>query len=110
LGEDDDVRRMRCVIRQVVRVVLDHRLADGDARLARHEAQQLRAQIGHRYNVTPTIQGLNSSSPTPASSLFVCFPDATARSSAKISAPTSSTPAPSRIRPAFTSMSGSCAA
>ena len=65
----------------------------------------------HRaYSVTPTIQGLNSSSPTPASSLLVGFPDATARSSSKISAPTCSTPAPSRIWPALTSMSGACAA
>src|SRR4029079_18841871 len=63
-----------------------------------------------RYSVTPMIQGLNSSSPTPASSLFVGFPDATARSSSKTSSPTCSTVAPSRMRPASTSMSGACAA
>ena len=43
-----------------------------------------------------------------AGELFVRFPDATASTSSKISAPTSLSVTPSSTRPAFTSMSGCC--
>src|SRR5436309_1875753 len=55
--------------------------------------------------VAPTIQGLNSSSPTPCRSLLLFSPEATASIFSKISAPTASSDAPSSTRPASTSMS-----
>jgi hypothetical protein len=60
-----------------------------------------------RQSIAPMIQGLNSSSPTPASSLLLCLPEATARISSKISRPSSSRGTPSRTLPALMSMSGS---
>src|SRR5262249_6829980 len=62
---------------------------------------------GCSQRTAPRIHGLNSSSPTPASSLFVRLPEATARTLSKISSPTASRLAPSSTWPAFTSMSGS---
>src|SRR5262249_24079127 len=59
------------------------------------------------YSIAPKIQGLNSSWPTPASSLFVRLPEATARISSKISLPSSSRVTPSSTFPALLSMSGS---
>lgn len=58
-----------------------------------------------RYSVAPRIQGLNSSSPIPCASLRLGVPEATAIIVSKISRPTSSTLAPSRIRPALMSIS-----
>ncbi len=60
-----------------------------------------------RYRMAPTIQGLNSSSPTPAISLLLCSPEATAKILMKISSPSSSSVMPSRTRPALMSISGS---
>ena len=63
---------------------------------------------GHRrrgHNVGPMVQGANSSSPTPSCSLLVSFPLATSRISSKRRRPTLSTGSPSRIDPAFMSMS-----
>ena len=59
------------------------------------------------YSIAPMIQGLYSSSPTPASSLLVRSPDATARIFSKISWPSSSRLTPSSTLPALMSMSGS---
>src|SRR6266581_4474402 len=42
---------------------------------------------GSYYITGPIIQGANSSSPTPESSLFVCLPEATATISSKICRP-----------------------
>ena len=59
-------------------------------------------------NVGPNCQGANSSSPRPASSLFVFSPLATAMIFSKIRRPTCSTVSvPSRIVPALMSMSSS---
>ncbi len=46
LRKDDDVRTMWSVIREVGRVLVEHRLAVADAPLVRHEAEQLGAQVG----------------------------------------------------------------
>ena len=58
-------------------------------------------------SVGPTLQGANSSSPTPWISLFVRLPLATARISSKIASPTADTAVPSRMTPASMSMSSS---
>src|SRR4029453_13078554 len=57
------------------------------------------------YITGPMIQGANSSSPTPDSSLLLCLPDATATISSKICRPTSGSGVPSRITPQLMSMS-----
>src|SRR3989442_599561 len=53
----------------------------------------------------PMIQGANSSSPTPESSLLLLLPEATARTSSKICRPTTGSGVPSRITPQLMSMS-----
>src|SRR5437879_13629550 len=53
----------------------------------------------------PIIQGANSSSPTPESSLLLFFPEATATTSSKICRPTASSGVPSRMTPQLMSMS-----
>src|SRR2546428_4102329 len=55
----------------------------------------------------PMIQGANSSSPTPESSLLLLLPEATARTSSKICRPTTGSGVPSRITPQLMSMSSS---
>ncbi len=59
------------------------------------------------YSTGPMIHGANSSSPTPASSLLLRLPDATAIISSKICRPTTSSGVPSRMTPALMSMSSS---
>src|SRR5215470_5986425 len=58
-----------------------------------------------RHITGPMIQGANSSSPTPLSSLFVRLPDATATMSSKICRPTVGSGVPSRMTPQLMSMS-----
>src|SRR5947207_5621290 len=53
----------------------------------------------------PMIQGANSSSPTPESSLLLCLPEATAMISSKICRPTVGSGVPSRMTPQLMSMS-----
>src|SRR5262249_6213538 len=64
-----------------------------------------RARYRGGYITGPMIQGANSSSPTPESSLFDRLPDATAITSSKICRPTSGKGVPSRITPQLMSMS-----
>src|SRR5262249_26323909 len=59
------------------------------------------------YMTGPIIQGANSSSPTPESSLLLCLPEATATISSKICRPTEASGVPSRITPQLMSMSSS---
>jgi hypothetical protein len=60
---------------------------------------------GSPYITGPMIQGANSSSPTPESSLFDCLPEATATISSKICRPTTGRGVPSRMTPQLMSMS-----
>src|SRR6266508_6208115 len=62
---------------------------------------------GSPYITGPMIQGANSSSPTPESSLFDRLPEATATISSKICRPTSGNGVPSRMTPQLISMSSS---
>src|SRR2546426_5745442 len=59
------------------------------------------------YITGPMIQGANSSSPTPLSSLLDFLPEATATISSKICPPTAGSGVPSRITPQLMSMSSS---
>src|SRR6185295_10985005 len=86
---------------QRVRIDKNRRQADGGL--------QAGHPIGlHRQNVGPSCQGANSSSPTPASSLLVFSPLATAMIFSNRRPPTSSTVSnPSRMVPELMSMSSS---